>query len=99
MVKKRFFKTKDECEVTFELAADEANRAELICELNDWQPIPMKQARRGPFRTKLRFPKGGRFEFRYLVDDSRWVNEPEADAYSPNGMGDANCVLDTAVPA
>jgi len=96
MLKKRFFKTKDECEVTFELATEEGARADLVCEVNGWQPIRMKKAKKGPFRTKMRFPKGERFEFRYLVDDTRWINDPQADDYRANGLGDANGVLDTA---
>ena len=99
MLKKRFFKTKEECEVTFELVADEASRAELVCEVNGWQPIQMKKARRGPFRTKLRFPKEASFEFRYLVDDRNWISDDEADAYRANGLGGQNGVLDTTVPA
>ena len=42
----------------------------------------MKKSRKGPFRAKLRFPKEGRYEFRYLVDESRWINDAEADAYA-----------------
>lgn len=99
MLKKRFFKTKDECEVTFELAAEEANQAELVCEINGWQPIPMKKARKGPFKAKLRFPKEGSFEFRYLVDESYWINDDQADAYRPNGLGGQNGVLDTVASA
>ena len=98
MLKKRFFKTKDECEVTFELADTEAEQAQLVCELNGWQPIEMKKARKGPFRTRLRFPKEGTFEFRYLVDNRHWVNDDAADAYRPNGLGDENGVLDTISP-
>jgi len=99
MLKKRFFKTKDECEVTFELPADGADQAELVCEINGWKPVRMKQAKKGPFRTKMRFPKDARFEFRYLVDGERWINDEDADEYAANGMGDANGVLDTAPPA
>ena len=99
MLKKRFFKTVDECEVTFELAAEKAEHAELVCEINGWKPIRMKKARKGPFRTRLRFPKEQSYEFRYLIDDSRWINDAEADDYRPNGMGDQNGVLDTASPA
>ena len=99
MLKKKFFKTKDECEVTFELETEEASHADLVCEVNDWQPVRMKKVKKGPFRTKMRFPKGETFEFRYLVDDSRWINDVEADEYRANGLGDANGVLDTAASA
>ena len=95
MLKKRFFKTKDECEVTFEVEADTAETVELICEVNDWEPIPMKKAKKGPFKAKVRFPKEADFEFRYLVDGQAWLNEAQADELRPNGLGSQNSVLDT----
>lgn len=99
MLKKRFFKTKDEVEVTFEVPADEAERADVVCEFNGWTPIPMKKSRKGPFRAKMRFPKEASFEFRYLLDESRWINDADADRFEPNGLGSRNGVLETTPPA
>ena len=95
MLKKRFFKTKDDCEVTFELASDDAEQVELVCDANDWDPIPMKKARNGSFRTKLRLPKEREFQFRYLVNGSAWVNDEDADACRVNQFGGKNGVLST----
>jgi 1,4-alpha-glucan branching enzyme len=99
MVKKRFLKTKGEYEVTFELAADGAENVELVCNVNGWEPIEMKRAKTGPFRAKLRLPKDGRFEFRYLVDHQSWVNDETADDYCTNRFGGQNGILDTTSPA
>lgn len=96
MVKKKFFKTKDECEVSFELDSTGAERVDLLCEANGWKPIPMKKAKSGPFRARMRLPKERRFQFRYLVDRRSWVNDETADAYQPNEFGGQNGVLDTA---
>ena len=95
MLKKRFFKTKDECEVTFELTADGADNVALVCEANGWEPIPMKQMKSGPFRTKVRLPKEGEFQFRYLIDSAEWRNDDAADAYRPNEYGEQNSVVST----
>lgn len=105
VIKKRFFKTKDECEVTFELVLDEmaelkdVTAAVLVCNVNDWQPIPMKKLKKGPFKARMRFPKDDQFEFRYLLDDQYWVNDDAADDYWPNGLGGQNSVLVTAATA
>lgn len=96
MLKKRFFKTKAECEVSFELDSSDAEQVELLCEANGWQPIPMKKAKTGKFRTRMRLPKEQRFQFRYLVDGRAWVNDENADDFLPNGFGGQNGVLDTA---
>lgn len=96
MLKKRFFKTKDECEVTFELADLDARNVALVCEANGWSPIEMRKSRKGDFRTRVRFPKERRFQFRYLVDERRWVNDDDADAFERNEFGSENGILDTA---
>ena len=96
MLKKRFFKTKDEVEVTFELAHEGADQVALVCEANGWDPIEMKQVKGGAFRTKVRLPKDGEFQFRYFIDSENWVNDEAADAYVPNEHGSENSVVVTA---
>ncbi len=95
MLKKRFFKTKDDCEITFEIEAEGAEQVELVCESNGWQPIAMKRVKRGPFKTRVRLPKDARYQFRYRVDGQRWINDDAADAYWPNEFGGRNGVLST----
>jgi len=96
MLAKKYFKTKDECEVTFELDAGNAQEAVLVCEANNWEPVAMKKARDGAFRAKVRLPKEGHFQFRYLVDNGNWCNDEAADAYWPNEYGSENSVVFTA---
>lgn len=97
MLKKRFFKTLDEVEVTFEVDAEGADEIVLVGEFNDWEPIAMKKARSkgAPFRTKIRLPKEDEFQFRYLVNQSEWRNDEAADAYYPNEHGSDNSVVFT----
>jgi 1,4-alpha-glucan branching enzyme len=97
MLKKRFFKTNDNCEVTFEYAGNEAHNAALVGEFNEWRPLPMKKAKKkgSPFRIKVRLPKEGQYQFRYLVDQSIWVNDDDADEYWANEYGESNSVVKT----
>ena len=95
MLKKKFFKTKDECEVTFELNVETADSVALVGEFNDWQPVEMKQTKAGPFAAKVRLPKDGQFQFRYLVDTHNWRNDEAADAYWTNEFGGNNSVVST----
>jgi 1,4-alpha-glucan branching enzyme len=98
MLQKRYLKSKNEYEVTFEHADEAANKVALVSEVNDWQPIPMSRRRKdGVFYAKLRLPAGGRYQFRYFVDDERWVNDEAADAYVPNEHGSQNSVVSTAI--
>lgn len=96
MLIKRFFKTKEEVEVTFEMPKAEWKTAQVAGEFNQWQPEPMKLNRKtGMFRYKTRVPKEAAIQFRYLFDDQHWDNDPIADAYTPNGLGSDNSVVST----
>jgi 1,4-alpha-glucan branching enzyme len=97
MLQKKYFKTKDECEVTFEYANESATDVSLVGEFTGWEPLPMKKASGAgnPFRLKVRVPKNGEFQFRYFVDGSYWANDDGADAYWPNEFGDSNSVVNT----
>ncbi|CAM2770664.1 isoamylase early set domain-containing protein [Vibrio mytili] len=97
MLKKRFFKTKDEVEVTFELDKQQWKSVKIAGDFNDWQPEPMKLVKTsGQFKFKTRLPKEQNIQFRYLLDESDWENDPQADAYVPNGLGSDNSVVCTS---
>ncbi|WP_159650836.1 isoamylase early set domain-containing protein [Vibrio atypicus] len=97
MINKRYFKTKDEVEVTFELPAAEVEKAAvLVADFLDWQPVEMKKVVKSKsYKFKTRLPKDREFEFRYLVDNEKWVNDPHADHFKPNGFGDDNGLITT----
>ncbi len=96
MLKKRFLKTKDVCDVTFEYERD-GETAALAGDFNNWQPQRMKKAKKAdsPFRLKVRLPKNGKFQFRYLIDDKNWENDSAADAYWGNEFASDNSVVVT----
>jgi 1,4-alpha-glucan branching enzyme len=93
MLKKKYVKSKDEYEVTFELAS-EAREAALVCEFNGWQPVAMKKSK-GAFTAKLRLPANGSYEYRYLVNNDEWINDEAADGYVPNEHGTVNSIVET----
>ncbi len=97
MLSKRFFKTKDEVEVTFEVDRPEIDTADWVSELTGWEPVAMPRTARGkgPFRLRVRIPKGRQVQFRYLFDGHVWENDEAADAYWPNDQGSDNSVVST----
>ena len=96
MLQKKFLKSKGEVEVTFAYDANGAQTVELVCDANGWQPVTMKKSK-GAFQTKVRLPQDGRYQFRYRVDENKWVNDEAADAYAPNEHGSTNSVVETFV--
>jgi hypothetical protein len=93
MLKKKYVKSKDEFEVTFELPS-EAGEATLLCSANGWEPVAMKKSK-GTFTAKLRLPANGRFQYRYLIDGNEWANDEHADGYMPNEFGGTNSIVET----
>lgn len=95
MLKKKYFKTKEECEVTFELLA-EAKDVVMVSDSNGWEPVIMKQRKKDKaFYTKVRLPNENQYEFRYLIDGSVWENDEAADGYVPNEFGSQNSIVKT----
>ena len=97
MLKKKYFKTKEECEVTFEFDSNDAKEILLLGEFSNWEPINMKKnkSKDAPFKAKVRLPKNQQFQFRYLIDQVVWENDEAADDYWPNGQGSDNSVVFT----
>ncbi|MCA9874068.1 MAG: isoamylase early set domain-containing protein [Ardenticatenaceae bacterium] len=96
MLKKKYFKTNDNCEVTFEFVPTDATEVSLLCDATNWEPIAMKKTKEGAFRTKVRLAKDSEYQFRYLVDGNVWANDEAADAYWTNEHGSENSVVFTS---
>lgn len=96
MIKKRFFKTKDEVEVTFEWPQSEESTVAIAGDFNEWEAAPMKLNKKTKsFTFKTRLPKGENFQFRYFIDDATWENDPLADDYVRNSFGSENSLITT----
>lgn len=100
MLIKRYFKTKEEVEVTFEYESESAEAVALVSEANNWAPVKMSQRKKdGIFYTKVRLPKDEQYQYRYLVDGQNWENDSAADSYIQNEFGGENSIVDTTDPA
>ena len=96
MLTKRFFKTKNETEVTFEYSSDINNQVELIAEFNNWLPMAMRYSKKHKaFRAKVRLPQNADYQFRYLVNHNIWQNDHKADRYLLNSFGSDNSIVST----
>ncbi|SOE20653.1 Predicted 5' DNA nuclease, flap endonuclease-1-like, helix-3-turn-helix (H3TH) domain [Spirosomataceae bacterium TFI 002] len=79
----------------------EATSGLLLGEFNNWDynfGFPLKKQKDGSLKTTISLDAGGRFEYRYLLNDGRWVNDSNADQYVHISKYQIeNCVI--AVPA
>ena len=97
-LKKQFDEKNPVCKVTFKLdkeAVNSANQVNLAGDFNNWDinNLPMKKYKNGGFSVSVELKKGMEYEFRYVIDGTEWLNEPEADRYVPNVFHSDNSVI------
>ena len=94
MVQKTYFKTKDYCKVKFSFKVENADTVEILGLNNDWNnAVIMSRKKDGSFSADVNLPKDTKHEFKYLVNETIWLNEPEADSLKPNEFGGTNSVI------
>lgn len=94
MVQKTYYKTKDYCKVKFSFKTDEAETIAILGLNHDWtRSIIMSKKKDGSFSADVNLPKDSTHEFKYLVNETLWLNEPEADKEVPNEFGGSNSVI------
>ena len=92
--------------VTFTLSAEvvgEATSGLLLGEFNNWDyndGINLKKQKDGSMTATTSLETGKRYEYRYLLNDGRWVNDHSAEHYVHiSGFHVENCVINVAQDA
>ncbi len=96
MLKKNYTKTGKKCRVTFKYPnREQAASAALAGEFNGWSmtETPMKVLKNGSFSVTISLAAGKEYNFRYILNNEIWVNDPEADRYALNEYGEENSVV------
>jgi 1,4-alpha-glucan branching enzyme len=97
-LKKQYSKTKPVCKVIFKLDKEVSasiKKANLAGDFNKWDmnSIPMKESKTGEYTVSLELEKGREYQFRYLLDHEKWINEDHADKHVPNAFQGQNSVV------
>jgi len=94
MILKTYYKTKDYCKVKFSFKPDNAETVQILGLNSDWQrSVIMSKKKDGSFAVEVTLPKDSTHQFKYLVNENEWINEPEADSLEPNEFGGSNSVI------
>jgi 1,4-alpha-glucan branching enzyme len=93
-INKKYFKSKPTCKVTFSMddqPKDSVKAVHVVGEFNNGSisANPMKRLQKGGFSTNLELEKGKEYQFRYLLDNTHWDNDPKADKSVPTPFGDS----------
>lgn len=88
--------------IDFLLPADVAAGATsgiLLGDFNNWDSnkgVALKQQKDGSLKASVSLESGS-YEYRYLLNDGRWVNDTQASKYSYNSeFSVENCVIEVA---
>ncbi|HSO20665.1 MAG TPA: isoamylase early set domain-containing protein [Desulfosarcina sp.] len=49
----------------------------------------MRRLKNGAFSANMELPTGRSYQFRYLLGQSHWENDPDADDHLPTPFGDS----------
>lgn len=87
-LKKTYSKDKKTCNVTFIVSSEAAQGAKTVTiagDFNSWSSTEtaLKKAKDGSFSVKIPLETGKEYQFRYLIDGTRWENDWAADKYIP----------------
>ncbi|MGQ1786525.1 MULTISPECIES: isoamylase early set domain-containing protein [unclassified Saccharicrinis] len=93
-IKKQFLKSKPECKVTFKFEKKPdltPESVKVVGDFNNWDKNtePMKPLKSGDFTQTINLNSGSQVQFRYLVNDSFWLNDDQADGFIDAGIGDS----------
>jgi predicted flap endonuclease-1-like 5' DNA nuclease len=87
--------------VTFVLPAEivaDASQGLLLGEFNNWDKengFSLKKSKDGSMKATVELETGKSYEYRYLLDGGRWVNDETASQYTAvYSFGVLNCVVD-----
>ncbi|WP_290793681.1 glycoside hydrolase family 13 [Flavihumibacter sp. UBA7668] len=90
--------------VTFTLSPEivgNATEAVLVGDFNNWNPneaIGLKVQKDGSLKATVALEPGQTYQYRYLLNDGRWVNDGNADYYSFDPVFHVdNCVITVPV--
>jgi len=97
-ITKRTAKNSTVSKVTFKLNKEQVNGANevAVCgDFNNWIPgeTPMTRAKNGSFSASVELEAGKNYQFRYLVDGQKWINDDEAEAVQSPYPDAQNSVL------
>ncbi len=98
-MKKTFPKESAVCKVTFTISADllaGSKKAAVAGEFNNWdiEELPFKITK-GVGSVSVGLPLGKDFQYKFVIDGTRWENDPETEGFAPNGLGEYNSVVKT----
>src|SRR5215813_11863073 len=74
---------------------DSAHSVSVAGDFNGWSQTatPLKRNGSGLWFTQIAIPRVGRFEYKFIINGQRWIEDPSNGMKAPNNYGGLNSVL------
>jgi serine protease AprX len=74
---------------------DEAKSVALVGDFNNWNTAltPLRKDESGLWLAEVEAPKAGNYQYKFIVDGSRWLEDPSNGMKVPDNYGGLNSVL------
>ena len=74
---------------------DSADSVAVAGDFNGWSHVatPLKRNESGLWFTEIVVPRAGRFEYKFIINGQRWLEDPSNGMKAPNNYGGLNSVL------
>ena len=74
---------------------DEAANVAVAGDFNNWNPLatPLKRNGSGLWSTEILIPTAGRFEYKFIINGQRWLDDPSNSMKAPDNYGGLNSIL------
>lgn len=81
--------------IIFSYHDDEAERVSLCGDFNGWShdSLPLRRNNQGMWQTEIPCQPAGTYRYKFLVDGSRWTEDPSHGLKTDDGVGGFNSVL------
>ncbi len=103
-LKKAYSSDAKTCKVTFIVEKEASQGAETVSiagDFNCWSSTatPLKKAKDGSFSVTVELDAGREYQYRYLLDGSRWENDWKADKYIPAPFSNTDNSVVVCIPS
>lgn len=88
----------DEGRIIFRYHDDEAETVSLCGDFNDWErdSLPCRRNDHGIWQAEIPCQPAGTYRYKFLIDGSRWTEDPSHGLKADDGVGGLNSILQIA---
>jgi serine protease AprX len=72
---------------------DTADSVSVAGDFNGWDATPLKRNGAGLWSIEIVIPRSGRFQYKFIIDGQRWIEDPGNGMKAPDNYGGLNSLL------